>query len=155
MCTLKRQNLDMNYFKILGASQLIIRLALYNVVNNTNDLWLHYSYSFVDLLLVFPILKDYDRLTKKTTIFCLGVNLLSFLLYLNIDFINIIPFYLCGFFNSCRCLLIGFKNLVFYLSGQQHLGVLQFHPAKILTISKMQITFPSTGIRTYNATLSS
>ena len=94
MGTLKRQNLDMNYFKILGVSQLIIRLALYNVVNNTNDLWLHYSYSFVDLLLVFPILKDYDRLTKKTTIFCLGVNLLSFLLYLNIDFINIIPFYL-------------------------------------------------------------
>lgn len=59
---------------------------------------MHYSYSFIDVLLVYPIVKDYDKLTTKTSIFCLGVNLLSFLMYFNMEFFNIIPFYLITLF---------------------------------------------------------
>lgn len=94
----KNQNIDINYYKIIGISQLIIRLAQYSVVNNTSDLWLHYSYSFLDVLLLYPIVKDFDKLTTKTTIFCLSVNIISFLMYFNIEFLNIIPYYLITLF---------------------------------------------------------
>jgi hypothetical protein len=59
-------------------------------------------YTFLDMFLMYPLVKDFEKIIDRHKYLVFGVNLASFIFYFNFTLLTILPIYLFSLFLLAR-----------------------------------------------------